>query len=181
MGSDQSHADAVDMEPLACPFCPAAADDLARRTVLADETTLVVRDIRPAARVHLLVCPRMHIRDVHVLTAQPRGAALLRHMLSQGKMALRAECDTLGHTLDEDAAMFGFHVPPYLSVPHLHLHVLLPPFGNCCKARKYMGFWFAEANSLLADLEERQGHGGGRAVQVDTVRAQSSKDDDGLV
>jgi hypothetical protein len=24
----------------------------------------------------------------------------------------------------------GFHVPPFYSVPHLHMHTILPPFNN---------------------------------------------------
>jgi diadenosine tetraphosphate (Ap4A) HIT family hydrolase len=170
MGSGQSQADAVDTEPISCPFCPTAADEMAQRTVLADDTILVLRDIRPAARVHLLVCPRAHIRDVHALTGQA-GAALLRHMLAQGKMALRQECDTWGHVWDdENAPLFGFHVPPFLSVPHLHLHVLLPPFVNCFKACKYTGLWFAHGDSLLAQLEQ-----GSRAVGEDKVAGKGSR------
>lgn len=32
------------------------------------------------------------------------------------------------HALRPEATKLGFHIPPFSSVHHLHLHVLVPPF-----------------------------------------------------
>uniref|UniRef100_A0A8C5FX00 Histidine triad nucleotide-binding protein 3-like n=1 Tax=Gadus morhua TaxID=8049 RepID=A0A8C5FX00_GADMO len=73
------------------------------------------RDIYPAAPHHFLVIPRKHIKSCSSLTK--KDAPLVQQMADMGRAALQDQgC----------LQMIGFHQPPYISVDHLHLHVLAP-------------------------------------------------------
>jgi len=61
-----------------------------------------------------------------------------------------------GYSLDQ--LRFGFHVPPFNSVHHLHLHVIGLPFKNWFRAFKYNDFgsvgWWMTMDTLVKRLEE---------------------------
>lgn len=79
--------------------------------------------------------------------------------------------DLVAHDTKEERR-FGFHIPPFRSVDHLHLHCLQLPFKSSLKAMKYRvaeppsreyykGWsWFAEWKQTCALLEA------GRKVKV---------------
>jgi hypothetical protein len=48
----------------------------------------------------------------------------------------------------------GFHVPPFNSVNHLHMHVIGLPFKNRFRSFKYkIGYlWYMDVNILLQNL-----------------------------
>lgn len=50
----------------------------------------------------------------------------------------------------------GFHVPPFNSVNHLHMHVIGLPFKNKIRSYKYKpGYpWYADAKTVLDRLGE---------------------------
>lgn len=66
----------------------------------------------------------------------------------------------------------GFHIPPYISVGHLHLHAHALPFKNRLRAAKYpvrataalgkhKGFsWFVDVDQAIGILES------GRTVKI---------------
>ncbi|KAJ7301928.1 hypothetical protein DFH08DRAFT_723734, partial [Mycena albidolilacea] len=60
--------------------------------------------------------------------------------------------------------VMGFHIPPFNSVQHLHLHVQAIPYNNSLRARKYpisKGFgWFITAEQAIRSLER------GRSIGV---------------
>jgi diadenosine tetraphosphate (Ap4A) HIT family hydrolase len=60
-----------------------------------------------------LVCPREHIKNYRSLSG-PSGARLVRSLVNVGK-------EILG---PEENAQFSFHIPPWNSIDHLHLHVI---------------------------------------------------------
>lgn len=70
------------------------------------------------ASSHILVIPRSHIRNIH--ECGPRDASLVREMDSVGRWLLRRRnpgCEV----------KLGYHVPPFVSVDHLHLHAFALP------------------------------------------------------
>ena len=47
-----------------CLFCKIIADEIPSSKVYEDEEVLVIHDIHPFARVHMLVLPKMHIASL---------------------------------------------------------------------------------------------------------------------
>jgi diadenosine tetraphosphate (Ap4A) HIT family hydrolase len=82
--------------------------------VLAEtDMLLAFVDRHPRAMFHVLIIPKQYIESVHDLT--PKSVHLLYQM--------KEMADKLVGT---NSARFVFHVPPFNSVSHLHLHVLAP-------------------------------------------------------
>uniref|UniRef100_A0A3Q2NNJ9 Histidine triad nucleotide binding protein 3 n=1 Tax=Fundulus heteroclitus TaxID=8078 RepID=A0A3Q2NNJ9_FUNHE len=86
-----------------------------------EETTELVcfKDVFPAAPHHYLVVPRKHI--VSCKSLNRRSISLVERMANFGKEVLRDQGIT-----DMKDVRLGFHQPPFISVDHLHLHVLAP-------------------------------------------------------
>jgi len=112
-----------------CVFCQLSVDaaaDAGTRIIYADEHVFVVPDHRPAARLHLLVITRAHVRDCNDVLAQPQ---LMAHVRRVGEQMLQK------HARQGEQQRLGFHVPPWISVPHLHLHVLAGNFRGPCSGQ----------------------------------------------
>ncbi|KAF9351947.1 hypothetical protein BGX34_000266 [Mortierella sp. NVP85] len=59
------------------------------------------------------------------------------------------------HGHDPTSSRLGFHIPPYNTVDHLHLHVLGGEFESPYRSTKYeIGKkWYKDLGHLLSDLE----------------------------
>jgi histidine triad (HIT) family protein len=103
-----------------CLFCRIARGDIPSRRVHEDEDLVVFHDIHPAAPVHLLIVPRVHLGSL--IDAAPEHEALL------GKMLLLAP-----RLAREQGAHDGFRIVVNngtgggQEVFHLHVHVLGGP------------------------------------------------------
>jgi diadenosine tetraphosphate (Ap4A) HIT family hydrolase len=88
-----------------------------------DETphVLAFEDIHPRADLHALVIPKRYIPTVFDLT--PNDLNLLEEMRDTALRVLHVHQPEAYRTGDYRLV---FHVPPYNSVNHLHLHVLAP-------------------------------------------------------
>ncbi|XP_062407397.1 adenosine 5'-monophosphoramidase HINT3-like isoform X2 [Sardina pilchardus] len=103
-----------------CVFCNIAnGTDPNAEILCQDEEVVCFKDISPAAPHHYLVVPRLHIEDCSEL--RPEHTALVVRMANMGLAALQAN-----NVTDFSDIRLGFHIPPAISVPHLHLHVLAP-------------------------------------------------------
>ncbi|CBQ73440.1 conserved hypothetical protein [Sporisorium reilianum SRZ2] len=152
-----------DVNPAKCIFCNVTPDRF--NIVLQDDQFICFKDRSPAAAIHLLVVPRTHIANVQSLTQ--RDSDLVRQMQALGNKAL----DLVSSSAARERR-FGFHIPPFRSVDHLHLHCLELPFRSRIKALKYRvaqppsrdfykGWsWFAEWQQTCHLLEA------GRKVKV---------------
>jgi histidine triad (HIT) family protein len=106
--------------PAACLFCRIARGELPSTRVYEDEDLVVFRDIHPAAPIHLLIVPRIHVESL--IDAEPGHQSLL------GKMLLLAP-----RLAREQGADDGFRVVINngtgggQEVFHLHIHVLGGP------------------------------------------------------
>ena len=84
---------------------------------------LAFRDKHPKSRFHGLVIPKRYIKDISSLSSEDSDVELLREMHRLGLSLIQ--------TYEPQAYADGdfitcYHVPPFTSVDHLHLHVLAP-------------------------------------------------------
>ena len=139
-----------------CVFCAMAArgtSDSGAPLLHSDDRVFAFHDRSPAAKVHILVCPRSHVEDCTSLSlAEERE--LVVHMRNVGQTLL----SQLAPGAD---TVLGFHVPPFTSVPHLHLHCLALPWSASWRSVKdpdstYLcGLrmpWFAPVDDILLGL-----------------------------
>jgi histidine triad (HIT) family protein len=109
-----------------CLFCKIAAKQIPSTTVYEDDELMAFKDINPAAPVHLLVIPKMHIGTLSDCDAS--HAALLGKMLALApKLAREHGCEV---TYDADGEPRGGYKTLINSGPdggqevyHLHLHM----------------------------------------------------------
>ena len=92
-----------------------------KRSDQTDEVT-VVEDIAPHATHHFLALPRTHITSLGQLSSAE--TELVAELGRQGRSALE---ERLGAAeVEESQLLLGFHLPPMISIQHLHLHILYP-------------------------------------------------------
>ncbi|KAK8865655.1 hypothetical protein IAR55_000800 [Kwoniella newhampshirensis] len=94
-----------------CTFCDVSVQK-GFKVTYEDDQLIAFHDRTPRAKVHLLVIPRKHVVDsVKDLTSD--HLPLLRSMTSLAERLVPPD----------PPPKMGFHIPPFSSVPHLHLHV----------------------------------------------------------
>ncbi|PWN99298.1 hypothetical protein FA09DRAFT_328715 [Tilletiopsis washingtonensis] len=169
---------AAPADAAACIFCPDSVLSPAAgnrfEVVHSDARFLAFHDRSPAARVHLLAVPREHVDDVKVLRGA-EGAELVRALQRFADEALDVLEAQQSSFSDGGAGKgvpgerrFGFHIPPFRSVPHLHMHAQVLPFVSSMRALKYRAAgdpvgarkglsWYVTATQAARILE-----GGGR-------------------
>ena len=95
--------------------------ELPSLTLAETETLLAFQDRKPRAPLHALVIPKRHIRNVFHLQETDQG--LLHDMHHMGLSLIQHHYPEAAKRND---FILCYHVPPFSSVPHLHLHVLAP-------------------------------------------------------
>ncbi|XP_060908089.1 adenosine 5'-monophosphoramidase HINT3-like [Labrus mixtus] len=134
-----------------CPFCEIANNKSDTEILLSDDELLCFRDVKPGATHHYLVIPRTHISSCKAL--QPVHIPLVEHMVQMGWRTLEKN-----KVSDLDDVRMGFHVPPFSSVPHLHLHTLAPASKMNLKSQLHYGpqtHWFITVDKVLTQLKTR--------------------------
>ncbi|KAI8891115.1 HIT-like protein [Backusella circina FSU 941] len=133
-----------------CIFCN-IEENVGSRKVLETDELVAFHDRSPSAKMHLLIVPKEHIRTVKDLDAP--DVPLLEKMIDLGRKLLTEQ----GYNPDDSSQVrLGFHVPPFNSVNHLHMHVIGLPFKNKLIGYKYhIGYpWYTDANKVLMRLKE---------------------------
>jgi len=169
-----------------CIFCHLDKN----RIIYEDDMIIAFHDIRPAAKVHILIIPREHIANVKDLTYKDHKEILERMRVAgvkilkeQGysKPCLKNENhkisdqiydgsetkdgkevpipNTLLISNKEYDSILGFHIPPFTSVSHLHLHLLGLPFKNWVKSCKYKSIrfphYFESIDNIIEELKKK--------------------------
>jgi len=100
-----------------CIFCKIVAGKMPTDKVFEDDQVIVIRDIRPKAKVHLLIICRAHIKSLKA--AQEKHHTLLAHMLTlQTKLAEEAGLHDGFRTVINTGPGGG------QEIDHLHFHLL---------------------------------------------------------
>ncbi|XP_020503038.2 adenosine 5'-monophosphoramidase HINT3 [Labrus bergylta] len=134
-----------------CPFCEIANNKSDTEILLSDDELLCFRDMKPGAAHHYLIIPRTHISSCKALQAV--DIPLVERMVQMGWRTLEKN-----KVSDLDDVRMGFHVPPFSSVPHLHLHTLAPASKMNFKSQLHYGpqsHWFITVDKVLTQLKNR--------------------------
>ena len=107
-----------------CPFCDIPINNR-NRILFEDDLIIIFEDINPISYIHLQCIPKKHIKNINSLNSS--HISLIEHMKNQGKNYMLKHYDGI----NENDIIQGFHIPPFTSVGHLHLHCIVPPFYNC--------------------------------------------------
>ena len=146
----------IDGNVKSCIFCKIVnGEEFARKVYDEEPEHTVFRTLSPAPTKgeHFLVVPRTHIQNVKSLSG-PSGAEYIRRMVAVGKLALGK---VGAETKESEDTQFSFHIPPWNSIDHLHLHVI-----SNRKTMNYLGYlkyyegsyWCRSATSLIKELEQ---------------------------
>ncbi|RSX49945.1 histidine triad nucleotide-binding protein [Bifidobacterium castoris] len=99
-----------------CLFCKIVNCDIPSEKVYEDASVYAFRDINPKAKVHALVVPREHYRDVDELARA--DAQLLAHIVEVAQRVADQEYDGSYRLVFNTGASAG------QTVFHVHAHVL---------------------------------------------------------
>ncbi|PPQ63239.1 hypothetical protein CVT24_005699 [Panaeolus cyanescens] len=139
-----------------CKFC-FVSKEKGFNVIYEDEDFVAFVDRKPASTHHFLVVPKAHI--VSVRSLKQADAELVKSMEVIGNELLESK------GIPPEMRRMGFHIPPFNSVYHLHLHVQGLPYLSSGRAAKYpycvgqgdnsKGLtWFAEVRQVIRILEQ---------------------------
>lgn len=99
-----------------CLFCKIVSGEIPSNKIYEDDTLIAFYDIDPKAPVHVLIVPKVHIRDI----TDPSAAQIAPQMFS----AAAAIAQELGVDKKGFRCVLNTGRDGGQSVAHLHMHVL---------------------------------------------------------
>lgn len=99
-----------------CIFCKIARKEIPKEFTYEDEDIMVFPDIKPVKPIHLLIIPKHHIKELHVLD-NPVLFEKIGKVIQQ--MILKMQLENKGYrvTINGGGAQL---------VDHLHVHLMGP-------------------------------------------------------
>ncbi|CAM9592600.1 unnamed protein product [Pylaiella littoralis] len=104
-------------EMQSCLFCDFAQHSKEKELLFEDDLVAAFAPKKPAAKQHILVIPKKHISTVGDLVEA--DTAVLDRMKSVADGLLKCDASDI---------QYSFHIPPWNSIDHLHLHAFETPF-----------------------------------------------------
>ena len=145
-----------------CVFCRISNHDANEpATVVADSVDNKYISFIPIGKVtscHLLVSPKHHIQNVESLIKKS-DANIIKEMIEFGKESLLKYGNGKLDPDNPQDVLFCFHVPPFNSIDHLHLHCIgKPQHMSFTSWIKYFpdGYWCKTADTLIKELQSIQ-------------------------
>ena len=121
-----------------CVFCRIGETD-GDRIVYEDEKIIIFKDRSPVSVIHLQCIPKRHIKNKNYLNK--KDLELLNYMYNTAKDFI---INNYQKYLYQNNPIYGFHKPPFYTIPHLHMHCIIPPytnyimkFFNCCILKEF--------------------------------------------
>jgi histidine triad (HIT) family protein len=103
-----------------CLFCRIARGEIPSRRVYEDDEVVAFHDIHPAAPVHFMIVPKLHVDSLMV--AGPDHTSLFGRMISLApRLAKEQGCDNGFRVVINNGPDGG------QEVNHLHIHILGGP------------------------------------------------------
>lgn len=110
-----------------CIFCKIAAKQIPSKMVFEDDDLMAFHDINPAAPVHLLIVPKLHVPTLADCTEQ-HAELLGKMLLLAPRLAMELGCGFVNNGAGDLRGGFKtvFNTGPDggQEVYHLHMHVL---------------------------------------------------------
>ncbi|KAL1516973.1 hypothetical protein ABEB36_000798 [Hypothenemus hampei] len=131
-----------------CIFCNIVAKQSPADVKFENEEIIIFKDISPVATHHYLSIPKNHIDNIKSLNTVYHEE-LLQRLIDEGKRVIVEQDGDLTDSL------LGFHLPPFNTVGHLHLHLISPASSLSFKHRmmfKPNSYWFATADQIQERL-----------------------------
>ena len=100
-----------------CLFCKIVAGEIPATIVAEDERAVAFMDINPATRGHVLVIPRVHVRDVYEIEPEDLGAVAATAKVVAARQ--RERLGAAGVNLLNSSGSAAWQ-----TVFHFHLHVI---------------------------------------------------------
>lgn len=100
-----------------CIFCKIAAGEIPSEKVYEDEEMIIIKDINPQTKIHLLAIPKKHFESVSDMT-ESDAQIVGRCLYKIGKLADKLGLEN-GYRIVSNKGDDGCQ-----SVKHLHIHVL---------------------------------------------------------
>lgn len=100
-----------------CVFCDIISGIIPTNCVYQDEDMMIIKDLNPQAKVHLLLLPKEHYANIVEMT--DRQAGILAKCVKKVSTMVDELGLTDGFRLVSNKGQFGCQ-----SVEHLHVHIL---------------------------------------------------------
>ena len=100
-----------------CVFCKIRKGELPSTTLYKDEDFMIIKDINPQAKIHLIAIPTEHVPHIDRLTS--KGTCLLGKILGKVSTLAPKLGLTNGYRLIVNQGEDGGQ-----TVNHLHIHIL---------------------------------------------------------
>ena len=99
-------------------FCKIINKEWPAEIIMEEKDWLAVKDIHPAAPVHILIVPKKHIKGITEIKEED-GELIGRLFVAINKVARKVGLDEKGFRLVVNQGEHGGQL-----VPHLHIHLL---------------------------------------------------------
>ncbi|CRL04853.1 CLUMA_CG017906, isoform A [Clunio marinus] len=137
-------------DSMPCVFCDIVNKTRDADMLYMDEDFIAFKDIKPATSNHFLIIPKRHIANTNSLTIADKD------MIVKMKLIMLELLKKHNQTIENEISL-GFHVPPFNSIKHLHLHGISPKSEMKLIGRwifKEDSYWYKSVDTIIASLIE---------------------------
>lgn len=132
-------------KPNGCVFCEILEDQTERVIEQSNRTFSFYDRNTGRCKVHILICPKKHIKNMNHLRRE--DLPLLAEM--------REEAHRIAQKYGGGSPYrMGFHIPPFYSITHLHLHLCVEPIYTCWSKAVTFGLNLKPLDSVIESVEK---------------------------